>query len=83
MNRETNRFWWNRFGPIFAAGIRKKRKDRMRALLGWRWHLDEVFVKINGRTPLPVACRGPGSSQRPLSSVQLEAYPSLTSGTVC
>jgi len=22
---ETVRFWWNRFGPIFAAEIRKKR----------------------------------------------------------
>ena len=28
--------------------IRKKRNGRMRALSGWRWHLDEVFVKING-----------------------------------
>ena len=45
---ETIRFWWNRFGPIFAAEIRKKRMDRIRPLSGWRWHLDEVFVKING-----------------------------------
>ena len=22
---ETVRFWWNRFGPLFAAGIRKRR----------------------------------------------------------
>ena len=48
MSHETIRFWWNRFGPIFAAEIRKKRNGRMRALSGWRWHLDEVFVKING-----------------------------------
>ena len=47
-SHETVRFWWNRFGPIFAAEIRKKRKGRMRALSGCRWHLDEVFVKING-----------------------------------
>ena len=45
---ETIRFWWNRFGPIFAAEIRKKRMDRMRAFSGWRWHLNEMFVKING-----------------------------------
>ena len=45
---ETIRFWWNRFGPIFAAEIRKKRMDRMRPLSRCRWHLDEVFVKING-----------------------------------
>jgi putative transposase len=45
---ETVRLWWNRFGPIFAAEIRKKRVDRMRAHTQWRWHLDEVYVKING-----------------------------------
>jgi putative transposase len=25
------RLWWNRFGPMFAAEIRRKRIDRMRA----------------------------------------------------
>ncbi|MBE7218347.1 MAG: IS6 family transposase [Caulobacteraceae bacterium] len=45
---ETVRFWWNRFGPMFAAEIRKKRVDRMRAFTHWRWHLDEVYVRING-----------------------------------
>mgnify|MGYP001156536845 CR=1 FL=1 len=47
---ETVRFWWNRFGPMFAAEIRKKRSASLRALPQWRWHLDEVFVKINGET---------------------------------
>ena len=46
---ETVRFWWNRFGPIFAAEIRKRRV-RNRSFSHWRWHLDEVFVKINGET---------------------------------
>jgi putative transposase len=45
---ETVRFWWNRFGPMFAAEIRKKRVEAMRHHTHWRWHLDEVFVKING-----------------------------------
>ena len=44
---ETVRYWWNRFGPMFAAEIRGKRVDAMRAHRQWRWHLDEVFVKIN------------------------------------
>ncbi|MBM3616785.1 MAG: IS6 family transposase [Alphaproteobacteria bacterium] len=44
---ETVRFWWHRFGPMFAAEIRKRRVDRMRSS-HWRWHLDEMFVKING-----------------------------------
>jgi len=44
---ETVRFWWNRFGPMFAAEIRKRRVDH-RLYSNWRWHLDEVFVRING-----------------------------------
>jgi hypothetical protein len=44
---ETVRFWWNRFGPLFAAEIRRKRVERMLAFTHWRWHLDEVYVKIN------------------------------------
>ena len=50
ISHETVRYWWNRFGPIFAAELRRKRVDRMRGCKHWRWHLDEVFVKINGVT---------------------------------
>ncbi len=46
---ETVRFWWNRFGPMFAAEIRKRRIHH-RSYSCWRWHLDEVFVRINGET---------------------------------
>ena len=46
---ETVRFWWNRFGPMFAAEIRKRRVQH-RSYSNWRWHLDEVFVRINGET---------------------------------
>ncbi|MDA3889898.1 MAG: IS6 family transposase [Allgaiera sp.] len=49
ISHETVRFWWNRFGPMFAAEIRKRRVGAMRSSR-WRWHLDEVFVKINGET---------------------------------
>lgn len=45
---ETVRQWWMRFGTLFAAEIRRKRASRLRAGQQWRWHLDEVFVKING-----------------------------------
>jgi putative transposase len=38
----------DRFGPLFAADIRRQRISRMRGFRHWRWHLDEVFVKING-----------------------------------
>ena len=50
ITHETVRFWWNRFGPMFASEIRRRRAQRMRAWPQWQWHLDEVFVKINGRT---------------------------------
>jgi len=44
---ETVRFWWNRFGPMFAAELRKRRAHYHS---NWRWHQDEVFVRINGET---------------------------------
>ena len=42
---ETVRLWWNRFGPLFSGDIRKR---RVRAPDFSRWHVDEVFVKVNG-----------------------------------
>lgn len=45
---ETVRAWWNRFGPLFAAEIRKKRAGTQRHSAQWQWHIDEVFVRING-----------------------------------
>jgi putative transposase len=50
ISHETVRYWWNRFGPIFAAELRRKRVGRMRGRKHWRGHLEEVFVKINGVT---------------------------------
>src|SRR3990170_5956374 len=49
ISHETIRFWWNRFGPMLANEIRKRRSHR-RSCSQWRWHLDEVFVRINGET---------------------------------
>jgi len=48
ISHETVRFWWNRFGPMFAAEIRKKRVAQTRGYSQWRRHLDEAFVKVNG-----------------------------------
>lgn len=47
MSHETVRFWWHRFGPMFAAKIKKRRIEGMKSSC-WRWHLDEVLVKNNG-----------------------------------
>ena len=41
VSHETVRYWWNRFGPIFAAEIRRKRARHLQA-----WP-DEMFVRIN------------------------------------
>jgi len=48
ITHEIVRFWWKRSGPRVAAEIRKKRVGQMRASSNWKWHLDQVFVKING-----------------------------------
>ncbi|MFC6638298.1 IS6 family transposase [Sulfitobacter sediminilitoris] len=48
ISHETVRYWWNRFGPMFAAEIRRRRVQQMRSYSNWQWHLNEVFVKING-----------------------------------
>lgn len=53
ITHETVRFWWNRSGPHFAAKVRHKRSAQMRTFTEWQWHLDEVFVKINGELHYP------------------------------
>jgi putative transposase len=45
ISHETVRFWVERFGLEFAGEIRRKRRGFQS---NWRWHMDEVFVKING-----------------------------------
>lgn len=47
VSHEAVRYWWHRFGPMFASEIRKRRIASMKSSR-WCWHLDEMFVKING-----------------------------------
>jgi putative transposase len=42
---ETIRSWRAEFGPDYANQLRRRRRRR-----GDKWHVDEVFVKINGIT---------------------------------
>ena len=44
---ESVRYWWHKFGSQFEHQIKKRRAVGMQAS-NWKWHLDEVFVKING-----------------------------------
>ncbi|GAA6159697.1 hypothetical protein NBRC116589_18710 [Ruegeria sp. HU-ET01832] len=34
---------------MFAAEIRRTRVQQQRAFSNWKWHVDEVFVKVNGK----------------------------------
>ena len=46
-SHESVRYWWHRFGPMFASEIRKWRIESMKSSR-WCWHVDEMMVKING-----------------------------------
>ena len=45
LSYETVRRWCDKFGKPYAAGLRRRRYRT-----GDKWHLDEVFLKINGIT---------------------------------
>src|ERR1039458_2820929 len=49
---ETLRRWVNHFGPMVAADLQKRRPTPHSI-----WHLDEVYLKIDGRMVYLVACR--------------------------
>lgn len=77
ISHETVRFWWYRFGPLFAAEIRGKRVEAMRAPRHWRWHPAAVCVKING-LPLLQGCReiiATGSARVPPRMSELKPAP--------
>ena len=42
---ETVRDWETRFAPIFADGLRAKRKGKV----GNVWHVDETYIRVRGR----------------------------------
>jgi putative transposase len=45
VSHETIRQWCQKFGQTYANGLRRRRPRP-----GDKWHLDEVFIKINGKT---------------------------------
>jgi putative transposase len=44
VSREAVRCWANKFGPLIAANLRRRRSPPT-----GRWHLDEMVVRIGGR----------------------------------
>ena len=53
ISREIVRSWWQRFVPIFAAEIHKKRAERPRSGPQLRLRLDGMIVKIDGERHFP------------------------------
>ncbi len=49
---ETIRFWWNRFGPLFASKIRMKRAATHRHQSQWRWLNNRAENSSTPRTEL-------------------------------
>src|SRR4051794_24970516 len=41
---ETVREWCDKFGPVLAQELKRRNRQK----LGSKWHLDEVFIKMNG-----------------------------------
>jgi len=55
---ETVRFWWNRFGPLFADDIRRQRVSRMKGFRHWRWHATSSIVRHSRSTARPLWSSG-------------------------
>src|SRR5271165_6204696 len=49
ISHETVRYWWNRFGPMFAAEIRKRRVAHTRGYPQWRWHLEVLEAVVTAK----------------------------------
>jgi putative transposase len=45
VSHDTVRQWCAKFGQTYASGLRRRRPRP-----GDKWHLDEVFIKIGGKT---------------------------------
>jgi putative transposase len=52
---ESIRQWCKKFGQTFASRLRRRRPRP-----GDRWHMDEVFIRIEGAQHYSLACRGSG-----------------------
>ena len=73
---ETIRQWCAKFGPVYAAGLRRRQPRP-----GDKWHLDEVFLTDQRPSALPVAGRRPGRQRPRTSWSDLAATPRPPSGS--
>src|SRR5271163_1971346 len=57
ISHETVRFWWNRFGPMFAAEIRKRRVSAHARLSSMALAFGRGLREDQRQAPLSLACR--------------------------
>jgi putative transposase len=70
---ETIRQWCQRFGPVYAGRLRRRR-----GRMGDTWYLDELFVTIHGRQQYlwrAVDLKSQGRVPRRLITDKLRSYP--------
>jgi len=72
---ETIRIWCQKFGPAYARKL-KRRLGRLSDV----WHLDEVFIRINGQQPLTCRRAVPGTHGRQEDSLRSRPRDQLTGG---
>ena len=84
---DTVRLWWNRFGPLFAAQIRKQRVPH-RSYAQWRWFVRFVLsgstmeLKIHTTRSAEEKARWPGSgTSRPCRNLPPSTPRSATPST--
>jgi hypothetical protein len=59
IRHETVRFWWDRFGPMFAAEIRKRRVEHKVAAIASSLVPASGAIRICARLSFRAACRPP------------------------
>lgn len=64
ISHETVRFWWNRFGPMFAADTRRQRVSRMRGFSHWKCHGRVDVITTDGLRSYKAAMKELGNEQR-------------------
>ena len=66
---ETVRFWWNRFDPMFAREIRKRRIHNQN-YSNWAWHLNECCqTAVPTSAPIPAVSAMASAPQKVTRSI--------------
>ena len=77
VSHEMVHLWWNRFGPLFAADIRRQPAGWIRGRQ-WRWHVDEVCHPTGGIAIINGEWPGLGMIPRIISCLRTSGAPMTT-----